>query len=523
MTNRITGTLRNLAAAIAALALIGFASAQGDVEAVWGIEQGFVSLDPADRGSAPDAHFELLIFDQLVQRPDHFNPDGTVPDWVPGLAESWTVSDDGLVWTFALRQGVQFHKGYGQFTAEDVKFTFDRMADPANAFPRRGEFDMVREIVVLDDYTVEFHLDAPFAPFLHFLALQEGAKIVSKRAVEEMGNAAFSLNPIGTGPYVFVSAEPGGAVEVEANDDYWRGRPEVDRARLAVIPDQSVQALALLRGEIDWMRVRDSTVYRSLLGQPGVNIVRHPEAAFQNWEVWLNTTRGPLGDKRVRHAMLHALDREALVEAFIPDLSAGVAYTFVRPSHIGQLPPEELPAYEYDPERARELLAEAGYGDGFNISTVAINQAFMLDMLTAMQEYWGEVGIDLTIDTLEIAAWNARLQSGDYDMWVGSSGRSEVDQVLFNYHSGNPPSVRGNYSYYENARVDELIELQRATVDIGARVEMIHELQRIIMDDLVVLPIVYIQDVTAVSDKFASVPDNMFTWYFKVDRFTLHD
>ena len=499
---------------------LGHTLAQGLVEAVWGIEQGFVTLDPADRGSAPDAHFEELIFDRLIQRPDHFNLDGTVPEWRPGLATSWSANADGTVWTFNLRQGVEFHKGYGPFTGDDVKFSFDRMADPANNFPRQGEYNMVREIVIVDDYTVEMRLVEPFAPFLLYIAIQEGGKIVSRRAVEEMGNAQFAQNPIGTGPYVFESAVPGGEIVVVANEAYWGGRPEVDVARLVVIPDQSVQALAMLRGEVDWIRIRDSTIYRQLLGQPGIQIIRHPTAAFQNWEVWLNTERGPLGDKRVRHAMLHALDREAMVEAFIPDLSAGTAWTFVRPSHVGQLPREELPAYEFDPEKARQLLAEAGYANGFTVSTVAINQAFMTDMLTAMKEYWADVGITLEIEVLDIAAWNARLAAGDFDMWVGSSGRAEIDQVLFNYHSANPPSSRGNYSRYNNPWVDNLIELQRATLDVEARANIIRELQQIIMEDLPVLPIVYIQDVTAVSDRF-DVPDNMFTWYWKTDRFAV--
>jgi len=515
---RLLNSLRVVVLA-SVLAAGAWGAGQSEIEVVWGLESGSLTLDPAMLGGPPDNQFYYLIFDGLVQRPDFFNPDGSLPPFEPLLAHSWDLSDDGLVWTFYLHEGVRFHGDYGVMTAHDVKFTFDR----ASTLQRSYEFSFVREVNVIDDHTVEFHLEEPFSPFLFFLATQISGSIVSQKAVEELGDDAFASNPIGTGPYRLASWESGGPIEVVAFDDHWRGRPEVDRVRVAVIPDQSVQALALLNGEIHKMRLRDQTVFDRVAGQPGVQIVAHPAASFGSWELELNTTRAPLDDRRVRHALLHAIDRDAIFDAFVGDTGVGVAHSIVRPSNLGHLSADQLPSYGFDLELARSLLAEAGYADGFTISVLALPQQLMLDILTNVQATWAEIGVTLEIDVNERARWQQRLNEGDYDIKAGDTTRAETDQLLAQYHSGNTPASGGNnYSFFADPRVDELIALQRAEADTGVRAELVGEIQRIVMDELPVLPVYYSRHVTGISDRF-DVTDNVFIWYFKVDKWQVRD
>ena len=522
MNPRLRKSLLLVGIALIALVVAGSIQAQGTDEVVWGHVSGTECLDPPNRGTAIDGHLKYLIFDSLVEAPRHFNPDGSVPPFEPGLATAWEVSDDGLIWTFFLREGVQFQKGFGEMTADDVKFTFDRTRDPENAFPRRGEFDMIDEVVNVDDYTVEFHLVEPFAPFLLFLATQRSGYIVSRKAVEEIGNEGYCSNPIGTGAYQLENWVPGGGVETVAFEDHWNGRPVADRASVAIVPEENVQVLALLRDEIQWMRVRELSIYNSLAGQPGVQIVQHPSAAFQLWGLWLNNARPPLDDVRVRKALTYALDREAIFESFIGPMGTGVAHSIISPSHIGHLPPEDLPDYGYDPERARQLLEEAGLGDGFSISAMTSGANLNIDVLTAVQGFWAEIGVDLNIDVVESAVWGERVRASDFDFWEGGLGRADADQLLFHFDSANPASARGNYVSYVSPRVDELIALQRRAVDPEERAQIIGEIQRIVMEDLPLVPMFYLQDVTAVRDRF-DVPDNMFTWYFRVDHFRLKE
>lgn len=477
---------------------------------------GWEEFDPALRINWPEQAFaHSHIFESLVRRPSHFPEGGGSPQLEPALATHWEHDEEGLVWTFYLREGVQFHRGYGEFTASDVKFSYER----AKQGGRASDLAMLDRVVIIDDYTVELHLHEPVAPQVLLTQMTViGWVIVSEAAVTELGDA-FPTQPVGTGAYELVRVRPPDDVVLEAFDDYWGGRPVVDRVEGEVIPDDAARVLALQTGEVDWMQVRTAATYESLVGRDGVKIVFNPDASFSTAALYFNMERDVVADKRVREALLLAIDRELLLEAIVGPLAVGVMHGPLAPSHAGYLPPDQLPVYDYDPERARALLADAGVGDGLSLNTmIRSGRQVEIDTLTAIQGFWEEIGVSMSIDMVEPALWIERQDTGQYDFAIASLGRAEATLKLAHFHSGSvPPLGSGNYAFYSKPELDSLIDAQAREPDAERRAEILREIQLMIMDDLPIAPLYHTGHMTAVRDKWEA-PDNIFSWVFMAQR-----
>ncbi len=435
----------------------------------------FRSMDPAHIPGSPDYQIALNVFNGLV-RYKHNSL-----DIEPDLAERWRISPNGEVYTFFLRKGVKFHRNYGDFSAKDVKYTVDRVLNPATRSRYRASMAIVDRVDVVDDHTVRIVLKAPSASFLAGVLAFRPGYIVPQRAVEELGDR-FAFNPVGTGPFQFVSYTPRQELVLEANPNYFRGAPAVKRIVWKVVPNDNVAGLALQKGEINHMIVRDPQVYVGLQKDRSLGFTATPTTGW--WEFSMNTRRRPFDDVRVRRAAAHAVDRETFIKTVLEGLGSP-AYSVIPPGMIGHT--NDVEKYPYNVARAKQLLAEAGLASGFRATVVFEPSEYGELIATAIQQWFKDIGINLQLLKLEAGAWTARRQSGDYDITISGTTRFDPDQFLTEqFHSGSfPPG--GNQSFY--GVIDDMIEAQRRAINSRERTRVLGDIQKKVAGDVPFVPL----------------------------------
>ena len=443
------------------------------------------SMDPANVTAVNDFRIVVNLYDGLVRYAD-----GKL-EVEPALATDWEISDDGTVYTFNLRRGVKFHDGT-PFNAEAVKFNFDRMLDedhPYNdtgPFPLSFFFSSIQRTEVVDEYTVRMHLDAPYAPLLSNLAYPTGL-IVSPAAVREHGEN-YGRNPSGTGPYIFRRWEANRQVAVERNPDYWDGAPDLKGVVFRPITDANARVNEMRSGGIDLMVEVPPNEIGRFRGNDDYEV--YEQAGPHVWFLILNLREAPFDDKRVRQAANYAIDKQALVE----DVLQGTAEVAAGPTPraFSWAYNEDLEPYPHDPDKARELLAEAGYGDGVDVTFyVTEGGSGMLDpvpMGTAIQADLAEVGIDAEIETYEWNTFLGRVNpglEGKADMAEMAWMTNDPDTLPFlALRSEAFPDNGGfNSGYYANPEVDQLLEQARRSTDQDERARLYREMQEIVHED----------------------------------------
>ncbi|WP_422031146.1 ABC transporter substrate-binding protein [Roseovarius sp.] len=441
------------------------------------------SLDPAAVTAVNDFRILVNLYEGLTRYKD-----GTLqPE--PALATDWEISEDGTVYTFTLREGVTFHDGT-PFNAEAVKFNFDRLLDENHPYHDTGPFPLafffsaVETTEVVDDMTVKFTLNAPYAPFLSNLAYPTGL-IVSPEAVKA-GGADFGRNPVGTGPFKFVEWQSNERVVVDRYDDYWGDAAGLQAVVFRPITDANTRVAEMLAGGIDMM----VEVPPTSMGQfEGDDYTVHEQAGPHVWFLILNAKEGPFADMKVRQAANYAINKEAIVN----DVLEGTATVAAGPT-----PPafawaynEELDPYPYDPEKAKQLIAEAGAEGAELTFYVTEGGSGMLDpvpMGTAIQADLEAVGFDVTIETYE---WNTFL--GEVN--PGLEGKADMAEMAWMTNDPDtlpylalrseawPDQGGFNSGYYANEKVDELLENARTATDQDERAELYREMQAIVQEE----------------------------------------
>jgi peptide/nickel transport system substrate-binding protein len=464
---------RVLLGLVAALALSAWASAQTLV-----IAQGTdaVTLDPHDVTDSPTATIASHVYETLFE----LEPDGSI---VPHLAESYEVSEDGTTWTLQIREGVTFHDGT-PLTAEVVKGSLDRFLDPDNAFTFRFLLDRIEEVVVTGDFTVELRLSTPFAPLLSHLTHNTTA-IVLPAAVEEFGED-FAENPVGTGPFAFESWERGQRVDLVRYDDYWGEAPGVAAVSFLAVPENTTRMALVESGEAHVaVRVPPQDIARL---DALANVTVENVSSVRTIYMYFNHTMEPFDDVRVRQAFNHAVNKEEIAE-FVLGGAVRPSDAPIAPGIFGYTP---VGTYEYDPERARELLAEAGFEDGLSTTLYSPTGRYLQDIQVteAIQSQLAEVGIDASIETLE---WSAYLdltrQPPEENVvpiallgWGTVTG--DADYGLFPlFHSSQHVPDGSNRAFYANPAVDELLAEGRTNPDPEAREQIYAEALEIIHED----------------------------------------
>jgi peptide/nickel transport system substrate-binding protein len=446
------------------------------------IENSPTNLDPRIGLDAQSERIDELLFDDLCTRDDHLNVQ-------PGLAERWETPDP-LTYLFHLRRGVKFHDGR-PLTSRDVKWTFDSLLQGKIRSTKAAAYRPVDHIDAPDDFTVVFHLKEPFATLLWNVS--DGAiGIVPYGSGDEI-----SRHPVGSGAFRFVSAEPDKEVIIERNDAYWGPKARLNRVRFAVTPDATTRALELRKGSAD-IAVSSLTgdMVLALEREPNLEILHAPGTVLGY--LAFNTREPVLKDERVRQAMAYALDRATIIHYLLRD--------FARPAY-SLLPPEswayngDVPRYEYNPDRARQLLDQAGYravnGVRFHLTMKTSTDESPRLVAAVLQQQLREVGIALDIRTFEFATFLSDVVRGNYQLhtlrWVG--GNEDPDMFEYVFHSSKFSPNGGNRTYYANPRMDALIDQARGEADQGARKQIYAEIQRILADDLPYIELWYFDNV----------------------------
>ncbi len=474
------GAIR-LALLSAAVLTAGAGFAQDDSTMVIRYRGDLSTLDAQWQSSINDLGVADNIYSQLLR----YEP-GTA-DIIGDLAESWNVSDDGLTYTFHLRQGVQFHRGFGELTAHDVKWSYDRMVDPESTSPGRFHFSVVESIETPDDYTVVIHLKEPHSPFLGRLAYNARTGIQSRGAIEQYGDD-YTFNAVGSGPYMLERWIPGERIILVANPDYYEeGLPRTERIELVPIADDIVAAGAIETGELAFGLFRNPDVIARLEARDNLVVDRTDQSAAS--ALFFRMDRAPFDNPLVREALFHAVNAQELVESVLTGVAVE-AESFVAPFVPGALSGVDRP--EYDPERARELLAEAGY----DASTPLVLLSTQLEpwplVVPILAFYLQEAGFNVEIRQLEHGTYGSERASGNYDMVVVTvTGPPDPDTWMALVQSGNTPPGT-NSSYYANPEVDELITRATTAVDPDSRVATYERIQQLAIEDRALLPLFHL-------------------------------
>jgi peptide/nickel transport system substrate-binding protein len=397
----------------------------------------------------------------------------------PCLAESWSVSPDGLVYTFKLRQGLTFHNG-DPFGAEDVQFSFERYKGAA-AKELQGK---VKEIKVTGPHAIEFHLKEPWPDFLTFYATPASgaAWIVPKKYLQAVGDEGFKQHPIGLGPYKFVSHTPGVELVVEAFEGYWRKVPHVRRLIYKSVPEETTRLSMLKNGEADVAYLLQGPLAEEAKADPKLTLapVYPPNATWINFvEQW--DAKSPWHDVRVRQAANHALDHQALNEAETLGLSKLTGSIIPRAMEFAL--PIDPP--RYDPERAKKLLAEAGYPRGFEAGDLTPLPPYF-SLAEGVANYLGAVGIKVRVRSMERAAflgdWRAKKLRGLVLALSGAYGNAATRIEAFVAGSGA-------FAYGSYQDIDELFRQQAVELDPQKRQALLQQIQRLIHDKAMFAPI----------------------------------
>ncbi len=410
------------------------------------------TLDP--HGTAATLAFMAMksLYDTLVEPDD----EGRL---VPALAESWTVSPDGITWTFKLRSGVRFHHGK-TLDAGDVKATLERILDPATRSPRRLQIGPIRSVEAVDAQTVRIVLTERFAPLLAALAEGWGAILPADLIARRHD---FGARPVGTGPFTLAEFQRDSFIRLQRFDGYWiRGQPRLREVLIRFVPERAVKVAGLLSGEFDAVDAIDPDDLARVRANPEIRIITQVTSLVN--VVAINNSRPPLRDVRVRRALWHAIDRrQVLRTAYGPEsVPSAVFMDVTSPFWVDLGDP-----YPFDPDRARRLLAEAGHGSGLTLD-LALPQPFQahIEAGQLVQAMLARVGITARPRVVEFGFWLSRIfGGGEYDLTIiGHTGKLDPEGRLVGW--GDPAR---NYIRYENQKVEDLIHAGRITANPDLR------------------------------------------------------
>lgn len=426
-----------------------------------------LNLDPTQETSSTMGFAMINVLENLVTT----NPEG---EYQPMLATSWEIVDD-TTWRFTLREGVTFHDGTS-FDAGDVVFNLNRMASTDSS--HASNFGWYAGAEVVDELTVDIQTNGPYPGVLSALNFYIPF-IVSPEAVEALGND-FNTRPVGTGPYQVVSHEARNVTVLEAFDEYWGGAPAIERVEIPFVPEDNTRLASFLAGEIDILTFVESTQIPLLAARDDTVLISGPSDLADM--LWFNTQKEPLDDPVVRRALAHAIDLDLILETVLE--GTGQRYGVAFAPGIWGFDPDTMAEspYPYDPDLARDLLAEAGYPDGFEIEFLIADRPEHARISGAVQAQLADVGVDVSIRQLDWGTFLSVTAEGEHElMVVATYAFGDADRILPEFETSAIGSR--NRSLYSNPRVDELIEAQRNELDPERRREIVHEIVQILTED----------------------------------------
>lgn len=417
-------------------------------------------------------------------------------DLKPGVASSWKMSPDGKEIDFTLRKGVKFHSG-DPLTTKDIVFSIER--GRAKNPTTKTRTDSIERVEVIDDYHFKLHFKSPDVTFI---PTKGGFPVVSKSYYDRVGEDKFSKEPAGTGPYKVVRYVPGEYVDLERFEDYWGPKPSIKEARILFITEEMTRVAKLKAGEVDFVQGCPYPAVKDIEKTPGLKTIRFatnhttPSVIFGT-----RNPNTPWHDRRVRLAMAYAIDCDAIIKNVLQGIPNH--YAFLAPYELGYDP--NLKPYPYNPKKARELLAEAGYPNGFEFKLYWIITGYgpmMREVAEAIASYLEAVGIKTKLVAQEYSAWNSTFRSSKNPQaeYVSFYIHNRAGLVEPTYSISLGYSSDGSFSIYSNPELDKLIYEARATVNDTKRAELIRKIVKTIMDEVPTIPIFNTVAVYAMKD-----------------------
>ncbi|MCR8632718.1 ABC transporter substrate-binding protein [Paenibacillus radicis (ex Xue et al. 2023)] len=432
-----------------------------------GIKGPLLSLDPANYRDRLTESVLRNVFDGLVTADEK----GVIR---PAIAESWE-NTSPTEWVFKLRKDVKFHDGTA-LKAEDVKFTFDRILKEngidGKTSPRKGLLEGVKEVQVVNDYTVKFVLSSPWPILITMLPLQQ---IIPKAYAEKVGDKGLAEKPIGAGPFKLVKAKLDERIEMVRFDDYYGGAPKIKNLAFDVIPEASSRVGALKTGEVQRIHDLSASLAKTLISDPAVDVKTVEGTRVYMLE--MNVQKPPFDNIKVRQAMNHAINMDIIIDKILYNYATRLAGPMLSNAFALDT---SLKPYEYNPAKAKELLAEAGYPKGFQV--VIDSDANNKEVAEAVAAQLRDSGVEASTRVWDPGVLKPMLLKGERQMFMGDWGNSTLDPFDFL----NPKFItkdRGNYSMYSNPRVDELLKQGSQEIDNEKRKAIYKEAQQIIYKD----------------------------------------
>lgn len=460
-----------------------------DTSLVVAVTAEILSMDPQVNSSTPGETVKDQVFEGLVKA-DEFNVVH------PALALSWSVSDDQLTWTFKLREGVKFHDGE-DFTAKDVEATLERYLTNEGS-TRAYLYNNISDVVVVDDYTVDIVTNTVQANLLNVLAYGGGG-IMSSKSLER-SNDEIAVSPVGTGPFKLKEIVPGESATVERFEDYWGKLPDPTEIKFITVTEASTRVNMLETGEVDFISgVTKEDIARF---ENNSKFTVHYADSNRVGQIGFNMTKTPFDNKLVRQAMNYAVDREGIVAGVLGGMGT-VAKSVLAETTYGFSDRGNI--YTYDPEKAKQLLTEAGYPDGFSATIHTCDGRYFKDKSTVMAvvSQLAEVGIDLKIEVLDWASYMDTVKTA-YDNnnvvemyffgWESGTGEASY---LFNslFTRKNWATTGWNTMFYYNEEFERLNDLSYGCTDDEQRLEYYAQMQEILMEDAPWIPLFVFQQV----------------------------
>ena len=417
----------------------------------------------------------------------------------PSVAKSWVISDDGLIYTFTLRDDVLFHNGR-RVVAEDFVYSFNRIIDPAVASPGAWIFSEVEGFSATDDTTFVVKLKSPFAPFLSQLGMVY-CSVVPREEVERWGKD-FRSHPCGTGPFKFQYWKEGVKLVLRKNENYFEeGLPYLDAVAITFIVDRQTVFLEFVKGNLDFMNSLDASYKDEVLNQDGSLKAKYSDRIDMVSTPYLNTEylgfnmedKGPLSDRRVRQAINCGFDRRKMMRYLRNNIGEPGVYGFVP---VGLPGCGDTPVYEYDLERAKRLFAEAGYPDGKGLPALKLSTTSnYLDLCKYIQQQLGLAGIGVQVDVNPPAALREQKAQGQTAWFRGSwvADYPDAENYLSTFCSANCAPAGPNYTRFSNRQFDKLYNEARKETDPARRMELYRQMDNLVMQEAPVVVLYYDQ------------------------------
>ena len=461
--------MKKLILVVLALMLIASPAAAGTKDITYACESTVKSLDPHDTSDTYSGAIERAICQGLMG----FDKDLNI---IPLLAESYTFNDAATEFTFVLRKGIKFHDGV-EFNAQAVKANIDRMM--TGKYKRSSLMKPVKELVVVDDYTVKFVLKEPFGAFVNAIA-HPGSLIISPKAIETYGDEV-SKHPVGTGPYVFVEWVSGDHLTIKKNPDYWKGEVKVDTITFRPVPESGSRLAMLRAGQAHYIYPMPAELLKVAEADANLDIIKIP-SIIERYLI-LNTKYAPLADVKVRQAINYALDKQAIIN---------IAWGGAATEADSIIPPnlqfyKKQAAWPYDVEKAKALMKEAGYEKGFEVTFMTPNASNRLRATEMAMQQLSAIGITGKIESMDVASFYNKLEGNKADEadklpfigfggWSASTGDADWGTRPLISTEAFPPAM-SNFGFFSDKQVDDFIAGGLKSADPKVRKDAYAQLQ----------------------------------------------